>query len=248
MCNARCRRSSGRRPRRVSSAVWLRTANAAAVARRDLRGQEERIRAHFSITKVAYTVLAAVGIAGWIIVFGLLFLSVAYEDAAHGATPQSEVQRLRPLTCSQVSASRYNSWLRVRRGITGNDQHFRSKPVCADRYRSLVRSVKRQRQKCKAGATYAVASVYGPGFYGRTTANGTTLTPSTVGVAHKTLPFGTKLHFHYGSRTVPAPVIDRGPFVAGRTWDLTTRLQQLLGFPYGVGTVATTSRPCRGVF
>lgn len=189
-----------------------------------------------------------------IVVAFVLTLAAVYIGAlsipspARSALDRQEVSPLRPLTCQQVSARDFNRRLRTRRAITGNGQHFRSKPVCVDRYRSLGRSIKRQRAKCKAAATYAVASVYGPGFYGRTTANGTTLTPSTVGVAHKTLPFGYAPHFHYAGNTVKAPVIDRGPFIVGRTWDLTTALQRQLGFPFGVGTVITTDRPCRGVF
>ena len=42
-----------------------------------------------------------------------------------------------------------------------------------------------------------------------------------VGVAHRTLPCGTLVTFRYGGRTVTVPVVDRGPYVSGRTWDLT---------------------------
>lgn len=74
------------------------------------------------------------------------------------------------------------------------------------------------------------ASYYGPGFYGNRTACGRTLTPSTIGVANKSLPCGTKVVFRYRGRTVRAPVIDRGPYAAGREWDLTAALKQKLGF------------------
>lgn len=83
------------------------------------------------------------------------------------------------------------------------------------------------------------ASYYGPGFYGGALACGGRLSPSTVGVAHKTLPCGTKVTFNYGKRTVTARVIDRGPFVAGRDWDLTTALKRKLGFG-STGVVNTT--------
>jgi rare lipoprotein A len=78
---------------------------------------------------------------------------------------------------------------------------------------------------------YAAASWYGPGFYGNTTACGGTLTRSTLGVAHKTLPCGTKVKLRYGKRTVRVPVIDRGPYAAGRVYDLTYATKQRLGFP-----------------
>lgn len=75
------------------------------------------------------------------------------------------------------------------------------------------------------------ASWYGPGFYGRRTACGATIRPGTLGVAHKRLPCGTRVTFRYGSRTVTAPVIDRGPFVGNREWDLTAATKRALGFP-----------------
>jgi hypothetical protein len=66
-------------------------------------------------------------------------------------------------------------------------------------------------------------SWYGPGFYGARTACGQTMTRSLVGVAHRTLPCGTLVTFRNpaNGRVVTMPVVDRGPFVAGRTWDLT---------------------------
>jgi rare lipoprotein A (peptidoglycan hydrolase) len=66
----------------------------------------------------------------------------------------------------------------------------------------------------------AVASWYGPGFYGRTMAGGGKLTTTSVIVAHRTLAFGTRVEFRYEGHTVVAEVRDRGPFVAGREWDL----------------------------
>jgi rare lipoprotein A len=80
------------------------------------------------------------------------------------------------------------------------------------------------------------ASYYGPGLYGNGVACGGTLTPSTQGVAHKTLPCGTKVTFRYKGRTATVPVIDRGPYIAGRDWDLTEATRNKLGFG-GVGTV-----------
>lgn len=64
-------------------------------------------------------------------------------------------------------------------------------------------------------------SWFGPGLYGNGTACGQTLTKTLVGVAHRTLPCGTRVTFRYKGVTLTVPVVDRGPFVAGRTWDLT---------------------------
>lgn len=83
---------------------------------------------------------------------------------------------------------------------------------------------------------HAHASYYGPGLYGNGVACGGTLTPGTMGVAHKALPCGTEVKLRYRGRTVTVPVIDRGPYVPGRDYDLTEAVKERLGFP-GIGTV-----------
>lgn len=77
-------------------------------------------------------------------------------------------------------------------------------------------------------------SWYGPGFYGKRTACGQAMTEALVGVAHKSLPCGTLITFRNPSngRVVTAPVVDRGPYVAGRQWDLTGGLCKKLGHCY----------------
>lgn len=65
-----------------------------------------------------------------------------------------------------------------------------------------------------------IASWYGPGFYGNRTACGQVYTPQIIGVAHRTLPCGTLVVIEFRGRTMTVPVIDRGPYVAGRTLDL----------------------------
>ncbi len=74
----------------------------------------------------------------------------------------------------------------------------------------------------------AVATYFGPGFFGNKTACGQTLRRSTQGVAHRTLPCGTIVDLYYKGRTVSVPVIDRGPFRKGTTWDLTAATAQTL--------------------
>ena len=66
-------------------------------------------------------------------------------------------------------------------------------------------------------------SWYGPGFYGQHTACGQVLTTTLRGVANRTLPCGTLVTFRnpYNGATITVPVVDRGPYVAGRQWDLT---------------------------
>ena len=104
-----------------------------------------------------------------------------------------------------------------------------------DRQVSGSRSAKRKLTAYRlAGASY-----YGPGIFGNGVACGGTLLPGTMGVAHKTLPCGTKVKLRYHGRSVTVPVIDRGPYVAGRDYDLTWAVKLKLGFP-GVGTVMAT--------
>jgi len=83
---------------------------------------------------------------------------------------------------------------------------------------------------------HAGASYYGPGLYGNGVACGGTLTPTTLGVANKTLPCGTMVKLRYHGRSITVPVIDRGPYVAGRDYDLTEATRNRLGFP-GVDTL-----------
>ena len=66
-----------------------------------------------------------------------------------------------------------------------------------------------------------MATWYGPGLYGNEMACGGKLTKATFGVAHKTLPCGTKVAIAHGGRIVIAPVVDRGPFTKGIEYDLT---------------------------
>lgn len=83
----------------------------------------------------------------------------------------------------------------------------------------------------------AGASWYGgPSMWGRSTACGQTLRPSTLGVAHKSLPCGTTVKFVYHGRSVITQVIDRGPYIKGRAWDFTQAASEALDFE-GVGNV-----------
>jgi peptidoglycan lytic transglycosylase len=80
------------------------------------------------------------------------------------------------------------------------------------------------------------ASWYGGG---GSLACGGWLTSATLGVANKTLPCGTLVTLRYDGHTVRVPVIDRGPYVAGREYDLTEATKRALGFE-GVGEVWAT--------
>jgi hypothetical protein len=84
------------------------------------------------------------------------------------------------------------------------------------------------------------ATWYGPGLFGNPTACGQVLTEELQGVAHKTLPCGTRVALLYGGRRTIVEVVDRGPFAHGATWDLTQATARSLGFETSdtVGAVA----------
>jgi rare lipoprotein A len=78
----------------------------------------------------------------------------------------------------------------------------------------------------------AVATWYGPGFYGHKTACGVKMTRMLLGVAHKTLPCGTEVAVLYKGRRITVPVVDRGPFRRGTAYDLTAATAQALHFTH----------------
>jgi rare lipoprotein A (peptidoglycan hydrolase) len=86
------------------------------------------------------------------------------------------------------------------------------------------------------------ATWYGPGFYGRRTACGAKLRPSTIGVANRTLRCGTKVAIYYRGRTLVVPVIDRGPYANGADWDLTEATGKALGID-GTAEIGAVSLP-----
>ncbi|HXE44319.1 MAG TPA: septal ring lytic transglycosylase RlpA family protein [Conexibacter sp.] len=91
-----------------------------------------------------------------------------------------------------------------------------------------------------------IASWYGPTAKNETTACGIPLTRWTLGVAHRTLPCGTPVALYYKGHTVVVPVIDRGPYMTGRTWDLTRATHDALGATDGlisVGALPLTPTP-----
>ncbi len=77
-------------------------------------------------------------------------------------------------------------------------------------------------------------SWYGPGFYGSGTACGQHYTRTIMGVANRTLPCGTLVTFRNpaNGRQVTVPVIDRGPYVSGRQWDMSRGLCEYLDHCY----------------
>ena len=75
-------------------------------------------------------------------------------------------------------------------------------------------------------------SWYGPGFIGNGTACGQTLTKTLIGVAHRSLPCGTLVTFRHRGQTLTVPVVDRGPYVRDRIFDLTVGACKILDHCY----------------
>ncbi len=122
----------------------------------------------------------------------------------------------------------------------------------------------RARVKTSTGATrvvgrlnvyrQALASWYGPGLFGNKLGCGGTLQTGSIGVANKSLPCGTKVTLRHRGRVLRVRVIDRGPYVGGREYDLTAaRAQARLQRPRGdqatrltPSVIGPTLRPTAG--
>jgi rare lipoprotein A len=90
----------------------------------------------------------------------------------------------------------------------------------------------------------SIATWYGSALYGRSTACGDTLGPTTLGVANRTLPCGTMVSLYYQGRTIVVPVIDRGPYANHADWDLTEATATKLGtLQVGIATIGAVSLP-----
>jgi rare lipoprotein A (peptidoglycan hydrolase) len=89
----------------------------------------------------------------------------------------------------------------------------------------------------------AVATWYGPGFFGRRTACGLKLTRRTLGVAHRRLPCGTPVALRYRHHALVVPVVDRGPYTPGIDLDLTSAAARRLGLSGTARVRAATVKP-----
>lgn len=86
-----------------------------------------------------------------------------------------------------------------------------------------------------------VASWYGPGFHGRTTANGERYDMNGMTAAHKSLTFGTRVKVtnQTNGKSVVVRINDRGPYVGSRIIDLSKSAAQAIDM-IGPGTASVT--------
>ena len=86
----------------------------------------------------------------------------------------------------------------------------------------------------------ATASWYGPGFNGRRTASGEVFHQNDLTAASRTLPLGSHVRVTnlVNGRSVVVRINDRGPYVSGRSIDLSRSSAERIGMAHqGVGTV-----------
>ena len=82
----------------------------------------------------------------------------------------------------------------------------------------------------------ARAAPYGPTAGHRRTACGQPFLRTTEGVAHPVLPCGVRVYIRFHGREVLTQVVDRGPNVPGRAFDLTKALANRLDL-HGAQTI-----------
>jgi rare lipoprotein A len=203
----------------VAAATALSIGLTPAAAQSERKGHHERSRSHVSLHLSTHAVVKGKGLA----VRGKVRPSGRHRVKLVLRGRQTAVRSVR----TKANGTFALRWVPERTGSYAVRAY-----AVHDRRIRASRSVPRRLTTYR----FAHASYYGPGLYGNGVACGGTLMPGTMGVAHKTLPCGTKVKLRYRGRTVTVPVIDRGPYVPGRDYDLTEAVKERLGFP-GVGTV-----------
>src|SRR5881394_783218 len=180
-------------PAMLAAAVAANTSS--ALARPHHHRPPERVRSHISLHVSSHNVLGAhrLVLRGGVRPRGAHRLKVVIrgpQGATVGATSSRSGAfslRWRPRGVGSYKVRAYSL----------HDEHLRAS-ISAARRVTAYRT--------------AAASYYGPGLYGGALACGGRLEPGTLGVAHKTLPCGSKVRLRYRGRTVTVPVVDRGPY------------------------------------
>jgi rare lipoprotein A (peptidoglycan hydrolase) len=94
--------------------------------------------------------------------------------------------------------------------------------ISGQSYRSAYPKVRRK----------VTAGWYGPGHHNKLTANGQRFNMFENTLAHKTLPFGTKVRLVTldKKKSAVGVVNDRGPYIKGRDFDVSYSMAKQLGF------------------
>ena len=93
------------------------------------------------------------------------------------------------------------------------------------------RSPRSARERAQDGQERGRISMYGHEFSGKKTASGEPFDPTELTMAHRTLPFGTRVRVTNveNKRSVELLVNDPGPFVEGRIADVSEAAARALG-------------------
>ncbi|MDA0180742.1 septal ring lytic transglycosylase RlpA family protein [Solirubrobacter phytolaccae] len=161
----------------------------------------------------------------------------------HAGSRATVKGRLAAPGTARLQIQRGNRWVTIDRDRTDAAGRY------ALRGRLKRPTSARARVKTSTGATRvvgrlnvyrrALASWYGPGLFGNKLGCGGTLTTGSIGVANKHLPCGSKVTLRHRGRVLRVRVIDRGPYVGGREYDLTAATARKLGFS-GHGPIQAT--------
>ena len=162
--------------------------------------------------------------------------------AGHRASVVGSAQTRTAGVLTSLQIRRRGAWRTIDRDHTSASGRYvlrdRLEQPQSVRARVFVRGIARSLGRLNVYRT-AHASWYGPGLYGNRLACGGRLSPRRLGVAHKSLPCGSRVTLRRGARTVTVRVIDRGPYVGGREFDLTEATARKLRFR-GHGPILTT--------
>jgi len=141
-----------------------------------------------------------------------------------GVNFQSAVRLLAAaMLASGVAACGQSSLVTDQMALQGG---YRQKPAGVahlhKHFAPLTRAAKRK------GGSYALASFYGEDAQ---TASGEKFNPNELTAAHPTLPFGTRLRVTNttNGRSVVVRVNDRGPYIRGRSVDVSSAAAERIG-------------------
>src|SRR6478735_9009123 len=134
------------------------------------------------------------------------------------------------------------SWKRVARTTATSSgafaAHWRADTLGATTVRAVTAGAQAASNPLTATLTVyrpARATWYGPGFYGKQTACGQTLS--------RALPCGTPVAIYFRGKSITVPVVDRGPFANGAHYDLTSATAEAVAMT-GTSTIGVI--PQRG--
>lgn len=109
--------------------------------------------------------------------------------------------------------------------------------ICAVLALACISGPTQARWKRSSVPGSGIASWYGGKHHGRRTASGERFNMHAMTAAHRTLPFGTRVRVCLARRCVVVRVNDRGPFIRGRSLDLSSAAARAIGMG-GTGRVS----------